>query len=310
MILSGMRTLPLRRPALWLGALLLALGGTIGCTTLDEQQRKLIFSPVKGSWSGGTGVTSNAEDVWIEFDSAASGRPARLHALWMPADDPQAPALLYLHGARWDLSGSARRMQRMRELGFSVLGIDYRGFGRSGDELPSERMAYEDAAAGWRWLAEHAPDRPRYLFGHSLGSAIAVNLASEVPDAKGLILEGSFTSIRDVFSTFDWGWLPLGPLITQRFAASERIGLVKVPVLVVHGSEDRLIRPELGRALYEGALEPKRFVLVEGGTHHNTNSVGLPLYREALREMFGFGDPTGRADTPVAADETGAARTP
>ena len=59
-------------------------------------------------------------------------------------------------------------------------------------------------------------------------------------------------------------------------------------MLVVHGSEDRLIRPELGQALFERAAEPKRFVLVEGGSHHNTNAVGQPLYRQALAELFGL----------------------
>ena len=62
-----------------------------------------------------------------------------------------------------------------------------------------------------------------------------------------------------------------------------------MPILVVHGSADSLIRPELGRALYERAPGPKRFVLVEGGTHYSTNGVGQALYRDALRDLFGLG---------------------
>ncbi len=115
-----------------------------------------------------------------------------------------------------------------------------------------------------------------------------MQLATEVDNAAGLIVEGAFTSIPDVFASFEWGWLPVGPFITQRFDAAERIRRVRAPVLVVHGSADRLIRPELGRALYERAPEPKRFVLVEGGSHHNTNWVGQPAYRQALAEMFGL----------------------
>jgi fermentation-respiration switch protein FrsA (DUF1100 family) len=130
---------------------------------------------------------------------------------------------------------------------------------------------------------------PRYVFGHSLGGAVAVHLAGEVDDAAGLIVEGSFTSIPDVIATFEWGWLPVGPLITQRLDAGRRIERVRAPVLVVHGSADSLIRPELGRALYERAPPPKRFVLVDGGSHHNTNAVGQPLYREAVAELFGIG---------------------
>ena len=104
-------------------------------------------------------------------------------------------------------------------------------------------------------------------------------------DQRGLILEGTFTSIPDVARTMKWGWLPIGPLITQRFDSAARIERVRSPVLVVHGSEDRLISPDLGRRLFEAAQEPKRFELVEGGSHHNTNSVGQAQYRAALPEV-------------------------
>ena len=113
--------------------------------------------------------------------------------------------------------------------------------------------------------------------------------ATEVEDAKGLIVEGTFTSIPAVFETMRWGWLPITPFITTRFDSADLIGKVKVPVLVVHGAADSLIPPALGRALYERASEPKRFVLVEGGTHYSTNSVGQRQYRAALHDLFGLG---------------------
>jgi alpha-beta hydrolase superfamily lysophospholipase len=276
-----------RRPAHWVVSALLCLGVLGGCTSLDEQQRKWIFQPSKQTWWASQSV-EGVQDVWIEFDSRQTRAAARLHGLWLPAEHADAPVLLYLHGARWDVTGSTARLRRMRELGFSVLGIDYRGFGKSTDELPSEQTAYEDARVAWQWLARQHPQAPRYIFGHSLGSAIAVQLASEVEDAKGVILEGSFTSIAAVFQTFKWGWLPVSALITQRFDAGERIVNVKAPILIVHGSNDSLIRPELGRALFERAVGPKRFVLVEGGSHYNTNALGQSLYRESMRDLFGL----------------------
>ncbi len=281
-----------RRLAATAGTVGLVAGLLAGCATLDEQQRKWIFQPSDRTWWGGLQAAEGMEDVWIEFRAGDAPEVARLHGLWLPQSRPGAPVLLYLHGARYDVRGSAHRMRRMHELGFSVLGIDYRGFGRSTAQLPSESMAYEDARAAWAWLAERQPKAQRYIFGHSLGGAIAVNLATEVTDASGLIVEGSFTSIPAVVSTFKWGWLPVGPLITQRFDAAARIGQVRSPVLVVHGSADNLISPDLGRALFERAPSPKRFVLVEGGSHHNTNAVGQPLYRQALADLFGFA-PTG-----------------
>jgi alpha-beta hydrolase superfamily lysophospholipase len=167
-----------------------------------------------------------------------------------------------------------------------VLAIDYRGFGKSTPGLPSEDMAYEDARAAWDWLAAKYPDRPRYIFGHSLGGAIAIDLAAQVTDERGTIVESTFTSIADVASTMKWGWLPIAPLITQRFDAVDKVAKIGSPLLVVHGDGDNLIRSELGRKLYEAAQGRKRFVLVEGGTHHSTMSVGFAQYREALHDLF------------------------
>ena len=272
-----------------LAAVALAGVALAGCATLDEKQREWIFQPSDRTWVGGAAAAEGMSEVWIEFRSALEGdRAVRLNGLWLAQARPDAPVLLYLHGARWDVRSSAQRMRRMHELGFSVLGIDYRGFGRSTPALPSEALAQEDTLAAWRWLAARHPDAPRFLFGHSLGAAIAVQAASELEDAAGLIVEGSFTSIPDVFASMKWGWLPVGGLITQRFDAAERVQRVKVPLLVVHGSDDRVIPPALGRALYERAREPKRFVLVEGGSHHSTHAVGQSQYRQAMAELFGL----------------------
>ena len=276
---------PLRLALATALVLLLALAG---CATLDEKQREWIFQPSDRTWAGAAGAAEGMSDVWIAYTPRdADAAAVTLHGLWLAQPRADAPVLLYLHGARWDVRSSAQRMRRMHELGFAVLGIDYRGFGRSSPALPSEASAHEDALAAWQWLAAQHPQAKRYLFGHSLGSAIAVRVAVDVDDAAGVIVEGSFTSIPEVVKTMKWGWLPVTPLITQRFDAGAQIERVKAPLLVVHGSEDQWIQPTLGRALYDLARAPKRFVLVDGGTHHNTNAVGHAAYRDAVAELFG-----------------------
>ena len=284
------------RPAPWkwlLSALLLA-ATLSGCAALHEKQGEWIFQPSTSNWGGSSGSLPELGDVWINFDSVRTGVPVRLHALWHDAypDDAAktaaAPVLLYLHGARWNVTGSTQRVRRMQELGFSVLALDYRGFGKSDNTHPSEDLAYEDALAAWKWLAANYPQRQRFIFGHSLGGAIAIHLAAQVSDEAGTIVEGTFTSIPDVVRSMRWGWLPFEPLITQRFEAIGKVGDIGSPLLVVHGSEDSLVRPELGRRLFEAAREPKAFVLVEGGAHHNTNAVGQPQYREAIARLFGL----------------------
>lgn len=272
------------RTALILALVLALIVGT-GCATLDAKQREWIFQPSDRAWSGAPS-TEGMEDTWISFHSRVTSDQANLHGLWLPAARRNAPVLLYLHGARWNVAGSANRIRRMQSLGFAVLAIDYRGFGRSSPGLPSEATAAEDARAAWDWLAHQHPSRSRYLYGHSLGGAIAIDLAQQVDDEQGTIVEGTFTSIPDVVRGFKWGWLPVSGLITQRFESVHKVAHIGSPLLVVHGSDDRLIPPALGRELYDAAPEPKRFVLVQGGTHHNTSAVGLQQYRTALAELF------------------------
>lgn len=293
------------RRAAWLGLAGYAL--LAGCSALDERQRQWIFQPSAASWGDTAQAAEGMQDVWIDFHSRVAEAPVRLHALWMPAARVDAPVLLYLHGARWGVVGSAPRIRRMQALGFHVLAIDYRGFGRSTGALPSEATAHEDARAAWHWIAARHPHAARYVFGHSLGGAIAVHLASEVDEVAGLMVEGTFSSVPQVFATMRWGWLPVGWLITQRFDSASRIGKVRAPVLVVHGQNDRLIAPTLGRRLYEHARGPKRWVLVPGGTHHDTHDRARADYEHAVYELFHLPRPRDETPEPQASGATAAA---
>ncbi len=277
----------------------MAAGLVAGCHALETQQRKWIFQATAAPEASAEELAGAAESlgmksVWIDHVSASANRPVRLHGLWAANDDDDAPVALYLHGVRRDIGRSAWRIEQLRALGFSVLAIDYRGFGNSTDLLPSEAGVAEDASAAWRWLAEHQGDRDRYVVGHSLGGAVALQLAASLADApaplapRGVIVESTFTSIGDVVSTFRWGWLPIGMLITERFDSIAAVGKIKAPLLVVHGSDDSLVPSRFGRQLYERATGPKRFVLVEGATHSNSTRRGEAQVRAAMKELFGL----------------------
>jgi alpha-beta hydrolase superfamily lysophospholipase len=269
-----------------------------GCAYLETKQGEWIFNPVQGEWRGYRGPPAEFQQHWIPV-----GRhDEKLHAWWVPVADPNAPVLLYLHGARWNLSGSATRITRWNRMGFSVLAIDYRGFGKSlavDGTAPSEPRANEDAEAAWIYLATLAPRSKRFIFGHSLGGSMATHLALKYPDAAGLILEASFTSIPDMISETRFGFLPVGFLVTQRFDVIDRIDNVAMPVLVAHGTADEIVPFSMGERLFAAVKAPKRLFRAEGGTHHNLTANFFDNYRQAVFEFFKLNEqreatPSGR----------------
>jgi len=225
------------------------------CSVLDSIERELVFRPVTAEWSGYSPGVVPAEEHWIPV-----GRDGdRLHAWWIRSANPQC-TLVFFHGARVNLSGSIYRLRGFRDAGCNVLAFDYRGFGKSTERRPSEESAYEDAEAVVRWLDARANDGlPRILYGHSLGGPIAAEALLRGKPAAALVLESTFTSVREMTH--------LGGLMTQRLDLLEKLQRIDIPVLIVHGAQDDLVPPEMARRLYEAARGPKRLVLVEGAGH-------------------------------------------
>lgn len=295
MIFANSTSKRFRWTGAWLAMLLLA-----GCAYLETKQGEWIFNPVQGEWRGYKGRPAEFNEQWIPVGT----RDERLYAWWAPAADPDAPVLLYLHGARWNLTGSVTRIPRWNRMGFSVLAIDYRGFGKSvaaDGAAPSEASANEDAEAAWAHLAKLAPRSKRFIFGHSLGGAMATHLALKYPDAAGLILEASFTSVPDMIAETRWGFLPVAFLVRQRFDVIERIDQVTIPVLIAHGTGDEIVPFVMGERLFAAARTPKRFFRAEGGSHHNLTASFFDDYQKAVVEFFklnGQDDKTASSDPP------------
>ncbi|MDT4817928.1 hypothetical protein FQZ97_510130 [compost metagenome] len=271
-----------------LTAALLAGAGAVGCSQLDSWQRQTIFSP-----------QAEPQTWWREpaagtrvYDLALAGGD-QVRAWYWRSPQPNAPTVLYLHGARWNLNGSAFRIDGWTRMGYSVLAIDYRGFGASTARLPSEKSAQEDAIAGLKELARLQPDPSRrFIYGHSLGGAIAIDLAArpEQPDFAGLIVESSFTSIGAMLATLRWGKVPgAGLLVTQPFDSVDKLASMHTPMLFMHGTADRVVPHTMSDELFAAARnvspDMKRLVKIEGASHSGAFRSGAQ-YETAVRTFM------------------------
>ena len=279
----------------------IAVLSAAGCAYLDTKQREWIFRAQRDVTATPAEYGLAFEEVWLKVAGEGDAPAERVHGWWIPGPDASAPTLLYLHGARWSLSNNLFRIQRLQRMGFAVLAIDYRGFGRSDGELPSEEQAYVDAQAAWQHLRLLEPDpRRRFAYGHSLGGAVAIELATRNDDVAGLIVEATFTSMREMAEAMGYGNLPLGLVLTQRFDALGKVPNVRAPVLFVHGTSDRFVPPAMSERLYAAAPEPKRLLLVDGGNHSNTSYVAFDKYQAAVRDFLALvQDAPPRARAPA-----------
>lgn len=195
-------------------------------------------------------------------------------------DNPGSRYLIYYHhGNGEDLQSVLPRLQGLRRAGFAVLAWDYPGYGTS-DGSPSEKLVLQVADQLWETIPRdfgYLPDQV-ILYGRSLGSGPATWLASR-HEAAALILEGAFTS------TFRVG-IPVKLLPWDIFDNLSRIGSIRCPVLILHGTDDGTIPFSHGRRLYESAPDPKGFTWVQGGKHNDLIEVYPDTYYSSLERFM------------------------
>ena len=265
---------------------LLALGFTYAglLVVLKLSEDQLVF-PV-APWTGTLAEPLPGLDpVRVEVTTADSVRLVG----WRMGDpaDSSASWLLMFHGNGGDISHGGRQEHyaALRALGLNLLTFDYRGYGESSGE-PSEAGVYRDADAAYGYLRDTlgVPPERLLIFGHSLGSAVAVDLASRVP-ARALILEGAFTSVPDVGQR-TYFFVPVRLLARNRFASHEKIAEVNVPMLFLHATADAIIPYDLGRRLFELAPGPKWFVPLAGG-HNDAYATDSAAYFGGVTRFLG-----------------------
>ncbi len=266
--------------------LVLILLASSGCAWLDARQRQIIYRPTVLQPSDTASLRRGDERYFVSLPDA--GVPQQIALWWLPHPDTQAPTLLYLHGTFRNLYGNAHKIEALRTAGFSVLAVDYRGWGESSPITPSEQSIMQDAQVAWNELTRRQPNpAKRVIYGHSMGSGVAVDLASRLQypaDYQGLVLESAFTSFADVAREAGWLTRVLKLLNQEHFSSIDKITQVKAPLLMLHGQRDDTIPIQLGERLFAAANSPKRWLAMEGAAHSDLNLVNSGLYQSTLKD--------------------------
>jgi fermentation-respiration switch protein FrsA (DUF1100 family) len=235
---------------------------------------RIIFQPQRSSYSDTPQILK-----------IASTGGTKISALYLP--NPSARyTLLVSHGNAEDLGRIREWLDGLRDAGFSVFAYDYQGYGTSQGK-PSESAAYDDETAAYEFLAVRLatpPDRI-IIFGRSVGAGPAVQLAMRRP-AAALVLQSPFLSAFRVLTR-----IPLLPF--DRFPNYKRIAHVHSPVLIMHGTRDRVIGFWHGEKLFQLAREPKQFVAVQGAGHNDFNPSVDQVYNRALADFAASLDRSG-----------------
>ena len=239
------------------------------CGWLWFAQRRLMYLPSPALETTPSAFGLAYKDVWMPVDSALGGK---LHGWWLPADHDNELTILYLHGNAGNISSNLGKAMQLRSLGASVLAVDYRGFGLSSGPFPSEQRLYEDALAAWQFLQHEKRVAPHHLviYGHSLGGAIGIELASHIPHLAGLAVEASFTSMKDMATLSQYNrWFPVSQLLNQRFDSLAKVSRLKVPTLYLHGLADASVPAFMSEMLYQASGGPKTLWLVPNADHND-----------------------------------------
>ena len=203
---------------------------------------------------------------------------------WFVSAKKAKGVILFCHGNAGNMSHRLGSIELFHKLGYSTLIFDYRGYGKS-EGSPSEKGTYMDAQAAWDYLVDTRKVSPGNIIisGRSLGGAVAAALAKDNHPAA-LILESTFTSVPDLAAQL-YPFLPARLICCFSYNTKARVAQVKCPVLVVHSRDDEMIHISHGRALFEAAKQPKRFLELAGGHNDSVNS-SAAVYTKGLEAFL------------------------
>ena len=295
-----------RKTRLWLRfVLVVLLAGGVYLLMRDYEQ-EFVYAPTSF-------VKKTPRDTGMPFDSIAlaSDDGVTIQGWFIPAQSPEQPpatnaaprTLLFFHGRAGNMSDSLEKIHLFHDMGLDVFAIDYHGYGASGG-APTESALTGDAMAAYFYLVDkrNVKIERLYIFGEDLGAAVAIDLASRVAPA-GLITEGANASVLEKIED-DWPLIPWQYLLLNQFDSIKKISDVRVPVLMIHSSDDELVPFNDSRRLYALAHEPKELVEIHG-SHRDAFVKSFDTYYDKI-DQFVHGEFKDKSADAVSSTEPSA----
>lgn len=251
-------------------------------------QSNLVFMPSKDVLETPKSIGSKFEDIQIRTKDNVN-----LSAWFVPAKDnnPIGKAvILFCHGNGGNIGNRVSYLPIFKDLGLATFLFDYRGYGKS-EGQPSEEGTYKDVEAAWQYLTQERkiPSQKIIIYGESLGGAIASYIAQTTTQqnpqnsAAGLILASTFTSVSDRAAEL-YPFLPIRLLSKFSYNSIDRLPNIKIPVLIMHSTEDEIIPFHHGEKNFQVANVPKKLVKL-GGSHNEGFLDSLETYRNSINEF-------------------------
>lgn len=252
-------------------------------------QSNLVYMPSQELIDTPASMGIKFEDIQITTKDNVN-----LDAWFVPAKDNDKigkGVILFCHGNGGNISNRISYLPIFKDLGLSTFLFDYRGYGKS-DGKPSEEGTYNDVEAAWQYLTQEKqiPPQKIIIYGESLGGAIASYLAQKISQqdnknsAGGLILASTFTSISDRAAEL-YPFLPIRLLSRFSYNSIDRLPSIKIPVLIIHSTDDEIIPYHHGDRNFQVANQPKKLVKLRGD-HNGGFLDSLETYRNGLNEFI------------------------
>src|SRR5579859_528425 len=260
--------------------IIIAVASIMAMALLRSIENRFIFLPPRypEGFPPARVYPPGLEEIWLTTEDGV-----RLNA-WFLANPASPRVLLWFHGNATNIGQQLDELETYSRLGTNIFEIDYRGYGKS-ESSPNEAGVYRDGEAAYRYLTEtrHFAPRNVFIYGHSLGGGVATEIAFRHP-CGGLIVESSFTSIRDMAHHILK--IPfIEYVLKSRFDSIGKIAQIHAPVMIIHGREDKLIPFSMGQKLYAAALEPKTFLATQSG-HDDPYILGGKEYWDHWRKFI------------------------